>query len=94
VTRNAHAVKDADAYLLQIWTLLPILDQLIAIKGLYFGQNAIATAWLVGRDEFEIFECRWIAFVAYEQELWLWLRHIVLARCISPGPWVLAMTTA
>jgi hypothetical protein len=43
VIRNADAVKEADDdYLLQTWTLLPMIEQLIARKGHCNGQSCIA----------------------------------------------------
>jgi hypothetical protein len=54
----AHAVEDADDYLLEIWTFLLILDQLIAIKGLYLGHNAIPIICLVGGDGSDVPECK------------------------------------
>jgi hypothetical protein len=53
-----HAVEDADDYLLKIWIFLLILDQLIAIKGLYLGQNAIPIICLVGGDGLDVPECK------------------------------------
>jgi hypothetical protein len=56
--RIAHAVEDADDYLLETWTFLLILDQLIAIKWLYLGRNAIRIVCLVGGEEFDVLACK------------------------------------